>query len=612
MEAKSVAGSVTQRATRYLFDALQSYGSTPNEVGKFALQVLLEAFTRCLEGRLSQNYWLSSLDPGVGKSCAVSAFLRAWKDENWKLDGSALIGLSRLDEIDKLVGSAGLSRSDFGVFTTSDPHNDLGVPQGQLQDARVLFTTQQMITSRTRDRAFELVDEFFYQGKPRSLRIWDESLIPGEYKAITIDDLSFLGLLRTSFGDYVEAVDELRDAIREAGEGATIALPEAFAKAPTPTAKTTPDPSVRAKQEDIIEKLAILAGRKVAIASYAQTGLALVGEAPGLPADFAPAVILDASGRVRKTYDLWEQHRGGLARLPAATNDYGNLQIFVWQRASGRMALRDPETRRQIVEAIAGLINRDLESRWLMIHYKEDTTFISDLNALVFHRPEDRVYGLSWGRHTGTNAFKDIRNIVLVGQNTYPQCAFYGYALASAGVPVERLGDLNVTAIRWGEYQHHLLQAVCRGAVRKAQDGVAPDCHVYLITTPARSLKERIAQTFPGCLIGEWGPDPVRLTGKAQLASEYLLEAMADPECHRVRKSEVSDFLEMRKPNFRNHVIRHPQFQRFMAENAITEDGQWFYFGSLFDEIEGGFSVDSLNAELLPKEEKEPISPLDL
>src|SRR5262249_34971975 len=46
--------------------------------------------------------------------------------------------------------------------------------------ARVLFTTQKMLEkqSQLRQLSFACITDFYYQGKPRQVRIWDEAIIP--------------------------------------------------------------------------------------------------------------------------------------------------------------------------------------------------------------------------------------------------------------------------------------------------------------------------------------------------------------------------------------------------------------------------------------------------
>src|SRR3546814_4443071 len=75
-----------------------------------------------------------------------------------------------------------------------------------------------------------------------------------------------------------------------------------------------------------------LAGRQAVTVNGGSKGLYLSGGGSPLPEDFAPALILDASGRVRETYKAMEAI-GLLLRLPATPTDYSRLTLHHWDRA---------------------------------------------------------------------------------------------------------------------------------------------------------------------------------------------------------------------------------------------------------------------------------------
>ena len=63
-----------------LINQLKYNGSSPKDDHKIALVVLLETLEAGLSDNLSAHYFLSAIDPGIGKSLAVSKFLQAWKE----------------------------------------------------------------------------------------------------------------------------------------------------------------------------------------------------------------------------------------------------------------------------------------------------------------------------------------------------------------------------------------------------------------------------------------------------------------------------------------------------------------------------------------------------
>lgn len=569
-----------------LLDELKINGACPGDTAKTSLFRLIQTFNGGLGGRLPQEYYLASLDTGVGKSCAIAAFLRAWKAKSHRPQGSVLIGLSSLEEIQRMVASAGLSKEDFGVFTKSDPHNALGVPRSELGSARVLFTTQQMIISRTRSRSFEEASEFHFEGKPRTLRIWDESLEPGSALTVSNDELAQLLMLRFNAKSYVQRVDELIRAMAAAQNESLLTIPPEFGTVPKSGSK---------EQQTVMGRLASLAGQDAIVVSDGLGSRSLVGVGSQLPEDFAPVIILDASGSVRQTYDLWGEHRGGLQRLPPVRNDYRNLTVHLWQRPCGQQALGNPDVRMKIASAVAEQINRDSASRWLIIHSKHDQETIAEIKALVIHDADQRIGSLTWGKHHGTNEFSDIPNVVVIGQLTMRSSHYLGRALAASGLPPSKAKSLDLEALKHGEYQHNLLQAASRGALRRSVHGVASKCRVFLVTTPHPKRERHVKEAFPGCQIEQWGPEPLALKGRAREVANHLRRRFADPETDCVRKGDVSMALGMPRSNL-SRIIKHRAFAAFMDSEGIRQTGQTFcldkrpeYETSLFDVIPGGF-----------------------
>ncbi|WP_293945386.1 hypothetical protein [Sphingomonas sp.] len=235
--------------------------------------------------------------------------------------------------------------------------------------------------------------------------------------------------------------------------------------------------------------------------------------------------------------------------------------------------MEDLTARNEVIQGIADAVNEDDDKDWLVIHYKQDEDLIDDLKARVADGP-NRVQGLHWGNHHGTNDFRDVRNVVLVGQITYRRSGYMALGLAS-GVPVDQLSDTDAE-MREGERAHHYLQAACRGAVRKVANGMAGEMRLFLVATPSLTIKDLLWRTFPGCSISDWNAEN-NLNGKVKLAADYLLERFADPSVMRVKKGEVREAAGIKhKGTFASHVMRNPDFRSFLNGRWIDESGQWF------------------------------------
>lgn len=574
-------------------ERLEGFGSSLSGDSRVAIHALLTSLEAGLRGELEPAYYLSAIDPGIGKTLSVATFLRAWKEGGFDPSSSVLIGVSRLEEIETYLEHAGLDRTDIAVLTSNPDMNALGTPQTQHDHARVFFTTQQMIESRTKGKAFGNAYEFHYQGKPRVLRIWDESLTLAEPLTLRVDDLGLLASpLRHTHPALIREVRSLQRALWDVVAGDVVQVPASLATL-APARRINVDP-VGA----VVETLKHLGGRAVTVVEVGSGDMRLAGSAAPFPDDFAPVIILDASGRVRSTYRLWEDALGNLRRLPTAANDYRRLRVHLWERAVGKDAFGAEGTREDVVAAVISIIkDGGHDGHWLVITYKDYGEMVEDaLRRAVEFDDSKRLHVLTWGRHHGTNAFGDFGNVVIIGQPTYGQASYPALASAACGghaVPEGALGML-----KEGEYRHHLLQALTRASVRRSVNGVAGACNAYIVTSPGNRAREAINATFPGCAIEPWSPPQEQVGGQAgELIG--LLEAYGLAGADTVTKKELRDSLGVNGPNF-SRLLRHAKVEAYMDRKHLRSDRMTVFGWVRFDAFpEGGWTIDQLDAELV-------------
>jgi hypothetical protein len=84
-------------------------GHRPSDAMWTALAELASVLEAMAEGRCPPKLYLSSLDPGVGKTQTVTHFIRALTASTAHLDVGVLICVSRLDEIDRFVAEMGVA-----------------------------------------------------------------------------------------------------------------------------------------------------------------------------------------------------------------------------------------------------------------------------------------------------------------------------------------------------------------------------------------------------------------------------------------------------------------------------------------------------------------------
>jgi hypothetical protein len=285
-------------------------------------------------------------------------------------------------------------------------------------------------------------------------------------------------------------------------------------------------------------------GRALTLGSYGgQSGLILIGAGKPLPADFAPAIILDASGRVRGTYKLWEENGGNLVRLDPAVNDYGAMRVLLWRVGCGKDALRDDTLNWPIFRAVADAIMTKPDEEWLIIGDKEEEGEhgFSAFTLIKKALPPTmgiKLHYVHWGRHMATNAYAHIRNVVVVGSHLYGNAGYDALAAAALGGDARLLESDNQRSLMMSEYQHNLLQGVMRSNARNARNGICGEATVYVVASPAVSAAA-IRETFPGCILEIWKETPPSLSAKAERLLDTVVSYFLTAKSDRMKKGDA-------------------------------------------------------------------------
>jgi hypothetical protein len=212
-----------------------------------ALKDAQHAMSRMAARIAAQEFTLSSLDPGVGKSQALVHWIKALLASNNSITASASVvvfiftkaelwervevedpetGLKTGQVIERgliceIFGSTPQEREQhrrrFAVLVGKDEPemNALGRPDHD--KAQILFTTQAQLDdglSRTGQK-FEDIHEFWYYDSPRPVRVHDEGLLPATPVRLDADDLLQLALIFKSRRDWAGASMRFRTAAIE-------------------------------------------------------------------------------------------------------------------------------------------------------------------------------------------------------------------------------------------------------------------------------------------------------------------------------------------------------------------------------------------------------------
>lgn len=566
-----------------LVNRLSSYGNRIDLDSEKALIYLLTAFHDCLIGNLDSKYYLASLDPGCGKTEAISSFIQAWREADFKPGGSILIAVNTLDQIESLVSRLNMDKQDFSCFTNDSGLNVLGMGNYNSHKARVLFTTHQMIAARTRDRSFTALTDFRYEGLVRSLRIWDESFVISESIVIGISEIHSLAVSIENHNRRLS--DSLKKLANVVGLDSVSDLPAVHI--PMSLADDVQRllsehrllengrTYLRERDLSIAQQIGIAGGRPLVRKEYGGTaGYTLIGAGKPLPEDFAPAIILDASGRVRGTYSRMEAVNGNLVRLPSKTNDYRNMRVRLNRMASGKDTLSDPVNNRPVFKTASGPIVERPDVEWLVLGPKADDSRGFDVERdLRASLPEEiaetvKLHFLHWGRHAATNAYNHIRHVIVVGSHMYPHSGYDALEAAAVG-DVTRITDSTASeTMRKGEFRHNLLQGVMRSNARNAKDGICGECEVYIIASPVFSVQD-IEVTFPGAIIEDLTVRiPPEGRNKQKLIA-YLRKRFADDTVTSIPKIDARNAIGCSKGDL-SKIVRDAWTKQCLKELNIT------------------------------------------
>lgn len=556
--------------TRF-FRSINRQGSSEFQIAR---AILLSTMQEIVLGIAEPKIYLSALDPGVGKTITLTKFIRSLLCWKYYDNVGVLICVSRLTEVKRLVEEIGVPPDSLAVLTKDEELNKLG--QRDVDKGQILITTQQMIESRLDGNSFAQAKAFFYQGVPRVLRLWDEAYLPGKPIALAANDLgSLLSPLSRYSPPLREEVKNILDEVEQWPDGATYTLPD-FTQDYGVSLK-----DIRAclmgneKQLSIATSLWRMSGRTVIIRNDGLLGNTLVDYYETLPADLAPLVVLDASGRVRETYNDLELSRQNLIRLESAVKRYDPLTVHLWRKGGSKSAWK--RNRLRLLEGVVQTIQSKPDERWLVVVHKKDEQvgdIEKDIRNLLADK-QDNVSFITWGNHSATNDYKDVPNVILAGTLFQRRSQYEALKRLSAGRSASE-GQVSKTerdGIELGEHKHNLLQALCRGRVRGSEGQFCLSMDAYIIASDNSLIEEAVSETFPGCRIVDWEPVKRTIRGKVKEAVMFLEQWLVTSQDDFIRFKTISKALNMRSPDFTKSIRHHPDFQKAITELGLMEHG---------------------------------------
>lgn len=304
---------------------------------------------------------------------------------------------------------------------------------------------------------------------------------------------------------------------------------------------------------------------------------------------FPGLVLLDATGQLDGISQIvsWRHH--GDVRLPRI--DYGALRPRILDKPTALNKKTADETLRDhdLLEAWRDWV------RWLVRTKVKatDKALIILPKKLIGHVPGDlqaEFTDLSitnWGRHTGSNEWRDCNVVFLLDQFYRPRSVQVAHVRGLQGSPEDRrptasnLKDANHGALK-GQYQTYrdgqqlaaIIQGASRGTMRQVdKDGRCGPMRLY-VAGPVVQVHEQLKEGFPGA------PEPklvsfdegTRETLKSvRGAAPRLIEAFIRLQAAGVLEVDIDQLVEwtgLKRPSARKALKEDATVQTFMDKNG--------------------------------------------
>ncbi len=486
-----------------------------------------------LSGRLKPAVYVMSANCGTSKSVTTQKGIRDYKASGFR-GGGIIIFLATLPEVDAYVLGSGLDKDDYAVYTSNREYAARGAGVHAANQVPVLFATQSK-ARRELAKVSKYVDAscFNYRDMPRAFRVWDEALTASEYASFKYIDLmglsSALKVLPVADRKLIYSLSERAGRL---SAGGSIDIPNGIRDIADHVAKSKLSVSETVRQT--LDALTKLAGSKAYMGADTGVEGSLIGIGKPLPSDIGPLFVLDASARLTNRYDDWSSYGIDVVMLDPAVLSYSNLTIHWDDRGAGKTAMRNPNDRRSIYKAIAEAVNAKPSERFLIVMAKEfappdekgRSIVPADLAGMI--DDPSMVAVTTWGRHVGTNAYREFENVVIVGPLNYGDRAYDALAIAATGDAIGIVDKEQRKKQADSEFMHNVYQAVCRCRVRVRDGGECGEANAYFIMSDSDDRRELIRRAFPGCSIERWMPVTKTNTKKLDKVLEIVISMMKE------------------------------------------------------------------------------------
>lgn len=509
-----------------LVQEMQNHGNVLSPTHTEALKVVVFEITALATGVRTGRIGIP-LPVGGGKTQAACCW--SWAINHLGLPLSVVIAANKIDNLhevhSKLIG-LGVDPSDIGVIHSDSTH-DLRMTDNN-DKRQILLVTH----ARVQGGDVKLEDYGFYNDQPRSVMIYDESLIASHHWGLSFEDLmdvrnvlrgrdevgGILSKEEVGIYHYVEDLYQLVMGERKRQNEGRSPSPITFPK----LTKFTPKELVAALPDRfwfMEDTLNHHGGQARALLTDGVDGS--VWYQVAVPDEVENIVVLDASLPVRSLPKIGDQVVQ-LQDFPENIITYETLELRPLRLPTGRKSLEtlfdDSNQFHWFIAELAHVINNRLPTDeainvWTFKRRGERdypgrirsalADHGVDFRATVDGRP--RINILTFGMETATNEYSYARHSIFVGVLHRSWLDLNGAAVGQyrdLTVPADRLAEN--TDLQVSEAAHVIYQAAARSSLRRTNNGVSEGGTIWLPTATQGLLHRLENICFPGVKVIPW------------------------------------------------------------------------------------------------------------
>lgn len=529
------ATSVENTAYEILVSDLERVGNVLSDTHRQALRAILSEMTGFATGRLTGRRCFS-LGTGCGKTSAIVAWITALYQHNYRKIAVSVSAskIEALCDLKRQLMLKGIPEKRIGL-KHSDPKASL--PSTEDDDRLYQLVTHARVRGGSSQPLF-----LEHKGRPRTLMIYDESLIRSDVEVISerrlrkqiaalkehVKDQTDESSFRPLFDFTDQVVDQISQALKQAK-----AKPE-----------SSPILNIDFPEKIIVDGFKSLLGRSDEWESIRRLldsfgsplRLMLTAQSEGIvryqisvPPELKNVLILDASYPIRELIQLDKTITDSTPSFVRNVKRFDHSVIHHMKHASGREATTQNFSQktlgeRTISREVINIIKKTPNDRSILIftfkHHPGDVnipdTLLRDISSeeIDIHQKtpsgNPRINVLTWGDETSLNQFSHCSVVIFAGILHLPQLQVASQVVAQQDNLLAQTTQKQIDRVCESEMAHRVYQALSRGSCRIVENGQAKPMDVYLMHSRDH-LKDNLELVMPGLQWKAWIPSAIAI-----------------------------------------------------------------------------------------------------